>query len=56
MVDSRVFIGLPWPMNAAGMSGMSGASRFLDAAQACVGVTHGVITMQQIRAGISGGH
>jgi hypothetical protein len=28
---------------------------FLDAAEACVGVTHGEITMAQIRAGINGG-
>jgi hypothetical protein len=28
--------------------------QFLDAAQACVGVTHGQITMAQIRAGING--
>lgn len=27
---------------------------FLDAAKACVGVTHGTITMQQIQAGING--
>ncbi len=29
---------------------------FLDAAKACVGVTHGIITMQQIEAGVNGGH
>ena len=29
---------------------------FLTAAQACVGVTHGEITMAQIRAGINGNH
>jgi hypothetical protein len=29
---------------------------FLDAAKACVGVTHGMITMQQIQAGVNGGH
>jgi hypothetical protein len=29
---------------------------FLAAAQACVGVTHGEITMAQIRAGINGSH
>jgi hypothetical protein len=29
---------------------------FLHAAQACVGVTHGEITMAQIRAGINGSH
>jgi hypothetical protein len=29
---------------------------FLDAAKACVGVTHGAITMEQIQAGINGGH
>jgi hypothetical protein len=29
---------------------------FLAAAQACVGVTHGEITMPQIRAGINGSH
>jgi hypothetical protein len=29
---------------------------FLAAAQACVGVTHGTITMAQIRAGINGSH
>jgi hypothetical protein len=30
--------------------------QLLDAAQACVGVTHGQITMAQIRAGINGQH
>jgi hypothetical protein len=29
---------------------------FLDAARACVGVTHGAITMAQIQAGINGAH
>jgi hypothetical protein len=29
---------------------------FLDAAKACVGVTHGEITMAQIQAGINGSH
>ncbi|MBV8999661.1 MAG: hypothetical protein JO304_11400 [Solirubrobacterales bacterium] len=29
---------------------------FLDAAKACVGVTHGLITMAQIQAGINGSH
>jgi hypothetical protein len=28
---------------------------FLDAAKACVGVTHGAITMAQVEAGVNGG-
>jgi hypothetical protein len=44
---------LPLPTVIAG--GVDIHSReFLDAAKACVGVTHGTITMQQIQAGISG--
>ncbi len=44
---------LPLPtIIAAGVDVHS--QEFLDAANACVGVTHGTITMKQIRAGISG--